>query len=75
MGIEKRSTKLSISDELLKDAKALSVNISKAAEHGIAQAVSRAKAQQWQKENAEAIESSNAYVEKHGLPLGKYRQF
>ena len=29
----------------------------------------------WIEENAEAIRSSNEYVEKHGLPLAKYRQF
>jgi len=30
---------------------------------------------QWVQENREAIESSNAYVEKNGLPLAKYRMF
>jgi antitoxin CcdA len=29
----------------------------------------------WQEENAEAIRSSNEWVEKHGLPLEKYRPF
>ena len=29
----------------------------------------------WIEANWEAIEASNAYVEKHGLPLAKYRQF
>ena len=29
----------------------------------------------WQEENAEMIRSSNEYVEKHGLPLAKYRPF
>ena len=29
----------------------------------------------WIEENREAIEASNAWVEKHGLPLAKYRQF
>lgn len=27
----------------------------------------------WQEESVEAIASSNAYVEKYGLPLAKYR--
>ncbi|WP_373322322.1 type II toxin-antitoxin system CcdA family antitoxin [Paraburkholderia adhaesiva] len=27
------------------------------------------------KENAEAIETSNAYVQQHGFPLEKYRKF
>ena len=29
----------------------------------------------WLQENAEAIESINRWVEKNGLPLGKYRTF
>ena len=29
----------------------------------------------WQEENAEAIRSSNEWVEKNGLPLEKYRPF
>jgi Post-segregation antitoxin (ccd killing mechanism protein) encoded by the F plasmid len=31
--------------------------------------------QRWLDENKEAIGSSNAIVEKHGLPLAKHRQF
>ncbi|MGV2101587.1 MULTISPECIES: type II toxin-antitoxin system CcdA family antitoxin [unclassified Rhizobium] len=29
----------------------------------------------WLIENAEAIAEENAYVEKHGLPLARYRTF
>jgi antitoxin CcdA len=29
----------------------------------------------WLEENREAIESSNAYVEVHGLPLAKHRPY
>lgn len=29
----------------------------------------------WLEENAEAIKSINEWVEKHGLPLARYRQF
>jgi antitoxin CcdA len=29
----------------------------------------------WLIENNEAIDSSNAYVAKHGLPLARFRQF
>ncbi|MFA7668886.1 MAG: type II toxin-antitoxin system CcdA family antitoxin, partial [Burkholderiaceae bacterium] len=34
-----------------------------------------ARSELWLAENQEAIESSNAYVEKHGLPLAKHRMF
>jgi antitoxin CcdA len=30
---------------------------------------------QWLKNNRVAIESSNAWVEKHGLPLARFRHF
>lgn len=29
----------------------------------------------WLAENLEALESSNKFVEQHGVPLAKYRQF
>lgn len=31
--------------------------------------------EQWADQNREAIESSNRYVEEHGLPLEKVRKF
>jgi antitoxin CcdA len=37
--------------------------------------ISEVRAQRWLDENKEAIDSSNAYVEKNGLPLAQYRQF
>lgn len=40
-----------------------------------AQARYQARATQWVVQNSEAIESSNAYVETHGLPLEKVRKF
>ena len=71
----RKPTNLSLDANLLKQAKALKVNLSRAAEDGVRVAVSVAKAQQWKVENVAAIRSSNAYVEKHGLPLDSYRQF
>jgi len=66
---------LSLDSLLLTEAKALKVNLSRAAEEGVRAAVAVAKAKQWQTENVEALESSNTYVENHGLPLDKFRQF
>ena len=66
-------TKISIDSALVAEANALGVNVSRAAEEGIAQAME--KARQWKLENREAIEAMNRYVEEHGLPLAKYRQF
>ena len=71
----RKPTNLSLDSLLLAEAKALKVNLSSAAEAGVRSAVAVAKAEQWQLENAPALESSNAYVEKHGLPLDGFRQF
>ena len=71
----RKPTNLSLDASLLTEAKALKVNLSRAAEDGVRVAVSVAKAAQWKAANAAAIRSSNDYVEKHGLPLDSYRQF
>lgn len=71
----RKPTNLSLDSALLKEAKALGINVSRSAEAGIAEAVKRHKQQKWLKENANALESSNAYVEANGLPLAQHRQF
>ena len=71
----KRATNVSLPEDLLSEAKALQINISQAAEAGVAQAIARARSELWLSESQEAIKSSNAFVEKQGLPLAKYRMF
>ncbi len=71
----RKPTNLSLDSELLQEAKALGINISRSAEAGIAEAVRQHRQTQWLKENAAAIESSNVYVETNGLPLARHRQF
>ena len=71
----RRATNVTISAELLTKAKDLGINISRASEVGISQAVAVKMKDQWLQENREAMESSNTFVERNGLPLAKYRQF
>ena len=71
----RKSTNLSLDGALLSEAKSLKVNLSRAAEEGVRRAVAQARAENWRSENASALESSNRYVEKHGLPLERFRQF
>lgn len=71
----KKATNVSISETLLADAKELQINVSRAAEAGLDRAIAEKRAEIWQRENLEALQSSNDYVERNGLPLGKYRQF
>lgn len=67
----RKPTSLSLDANLLTQAKALKVNLSRAAEDGVREAVAVAKAKQWKAENAAVIQSSNEYVERHGLPLAR----
>ena len=71
----RRAANLSLPSDILDDAKALNVNLSRAAQDGIERAIAVERARRWKEDNAEAIRSSNEYVEKHGLPLEKYRMF
>jgi len=71
----KKATNVSLAEPLLAEAKELRINISQAAEAGVAKAVAEKRAALWVAENAKAFECWNAYVEKSGLPLAKYRSF
>jgi antitoxin CcdA len=53
----------------------LRINVSQAAETGLARAVAEKRAELWLAANREALESSNTYVEKNGLPLAHHRHF
>lgn len=71
----RRPTNLTIDSALIEEARSLKINLSGAAETGIAEAISAEKARRWRQNNADGIRSSNEYVEEHGLPLEKYRMF
>ena len=71
----KKATSLSLDTALIAEAKQLGIGLSAAAEAGLRSAINDAKAFAWQSENAEALESSNEWIEQHGLPLAPHRQF
>lgn len=71
--LRRKSTNVTLAVSLVSEAKTLGVNISQAAEAGVAQAVALKRAEVWLAENREALESSNAFAEAHGLPLARYR--
>ena len=71
----RRATNVSLDGGLIDEARRLGVNVSRACQNGLVDAVAEARAQRWLAENAEAIQASNDYVEKHGLPLAPYRPF
>jgi antitoxin CcdA len=71
----RKATNVTLDADLLSRARALKINVSQVAEEGLRHAVASKQAALWVEENQASLESSNAYVEKHGLPLAKYRNF
>ena len=71
----RRAANITLDSALLVEAKTLGINISRAAETGLADAVRKAKAERWLEENRAALKGYNDWIEKNGLPLEKYRQF
>jgi len=71
----RRATNVTLPETLLREARALEINISQACERGLSAEVAEAKAKQWLQENRAAMDAWNDYVEQNGLPLSEYRQF
>lgn len=69
------ATNSTIDRALRDEARSLGMNLSATFEASLCEAVRARKAVQWQEANRAALQSSNEWVAKHGLPLEKYRQF
>ncbi len=71
----KRPTNVSLSEALVSEARELGINVSRACEDGLATEVRRERTKRWQEDNTAGFEAWNAYVERHGVPLARYRKF
>ncbi|HET7883320.1 MAG TPA: type II toxin-antitoxin system CcdA family antitoxin [Acetobacteraceae bacterium] len=71
----RKPTNVTLPEPLLREARELGISLSQACERGLREVVAETRAERWLHENRDAIEAWNEYVEKHGLPLGEYRQF
>lgn len=74
-GDEGSPVTLTVPEALLREAESLGVNVSKAAERGLAAEVARARADEWIKRNQAAMESWNDDVARDGLPLEDLQLF
>lgn len=71
----RKPTHVTLDAALLERAERLKVDISQASEEGLARAVTRRQADNWLDANRAALQSSNEFVERHGLPLAGHRMF
>jgi antitoxin CcdA len=69
----KRSTNPTLRENLVQEARALHINLSLAAEEGIARAVAKAADARRVEPNRAATASYEAFVEKEGLILGGHQ--
>ena len=66
---KRRPINLTIRADLLKEAKDLKLNASKAAELGIANAVKAAREETWLTENKKALQAHNQRIDNEGILL------
>lgn len=71
----KQSANLSIRGDLLKRAKENKINLSKTLEERLEQILKDRDREEWLRNNREAIDVANDYVERHGLWSEELRQF
>ena len=71
----RRPTNVTLPEQLLNDARELQINLSQAAERGVAAEVKAEKERRWLEENRAAIDSYNERIERDGLLLEQYRTF
>jgi len=71
----KRATNVSLSEALVSEARALGINVSRACGEGLESEVRLERAKRWHDDNSEGFEAWNAFVERNGVPLVRYRKF
>jgi len=71
----KRAANLTLSTEVLDDAKALGINISKACDAHLRELVRKEKEARWKAEHIDFIQAYNQTVAEESLPLDAWRTF
>lgn len=71
----KKSTNLSINSDLLRQAKDLHINLSKALEQRLVEILLEEKSREWKEENRDAIEAYNRRIEAGGMFSDGLRRF
>ncbi|MFZ5482723.1 MAG: type II toxin-antitoxin system CcdA family antitoxin [Pseudomonadota bacterium] len=73
--VPKKATNLSIRADLVEEARALGINLSRTLETALAAEVKKAKEKKWLEENRAAIEAYNREIAEHGLFSDQFRTF
>ncbi|HLO77923.1 MAG TPA: type II toxin-antitoxin system CcdA family antitoxin [Magnetospirillum sp.] len=71
----KKACNVSINEDLLRQARALGINLSQTLEAELEKRVREAKAKAWYEENKAAIDARHRWVEENGLLSDHFRMF
>ena len=71
----KKATNITLSADVLNEAKALGINLSQACDQFLRELVRKERERRWLEDNAEFIAAYNQSVETEGLPLDEWRGF
>ena len=71
----KKATNITLSADVLSEAKALGINLSQACDQFLRELVRTERERRWQADHAEFIAAYNRSVETEGLPLDAWRSF
>lgn len=71
----KKATNVTVNADLLREAKALNINLSQALEHRLMELVQEARRRQWQEENQQALDDYNRHIDRDGVWSDRLRQF
>jgi antitoxin CcdA len=74
-GAPRKPTNVSINSDLLRQAKALNINLSQALERTLVEIVREARRAQWLEENRQAIEEYNDRIDRTGVFSDGLRRF
>ena len=71
----KKATNITLSSDVLTEAKALGINISQSCDQFLRELVRNERDRRWQQDNADFIAAYNQTVADEGLPLDSWRSF
>ena len=71
----KKPTNVSVRADLLAEARALGLNLSRTLESALEQAIREKRREQWLEDNNEALQAYNRHIERDGLFADRFRSF
>lgn len=71
----KKPTNITLSLDVLTEAKALNINISQVCDQFLRELVAKERKRRWLQDNSDFIEAYNQTINSEGLPLDQWRSF